>query len=141
MMNKTLLSLGLATALIASAGTAVAAQGSTDATTPTTAAVADRDRDQLHDCDLYDRDALQVQDRDRDQLRDPALVDGDPSTAPERVRNQARLGSNGENGEQRAEFTGGNPGAGFGEGVLDGTGPVHEGPADGTGNQFGRGDR
>ena len=28
---------------------------------------------------------------------------------------------------------------GLGQGVADGTGPIHDGPADGTGDQFGRG--
>lgn len=130
MMNKTLLSFGLATALVVGAGTAVAGQSDSGDSTPATAAVGDRDRDQLNDCDLFDGDALQV--RDRDQLRDAALVDGDPARVRQRVREHVRTASDGENGTA---------GAGFGEGVLDGTGPRHDGPADGTGSQFGRGDR
>ncbi len=91
MMNKTLLSLGLATAMVVSTGAAVAAaQDDVATTSPTSVQVVDQDRDQIRDCDLYDGTAAQIRDRDR---------------------------------------------------AVNGTGPLHEGTADGTGNQSGRSGR
>ena len=126
MMKKTLISLGLAIALVIPTGAAVAAaQDDVSDTTPATVLVADQDRDQVRDCTLHDGDMLQV--RDRDRIHDPALFDG-------------------EAGEQYARRGNGTAGVALGDGTCpanagDGTCPVNGTNANGTGNGFGRSGR
>ena len=74
-----------------------------------------------------------AQAREREQLRDQSNCDGDGLQLREQVRTEAQreLKLAEPQGEQK----------GFGPGAETGTGPLHEGPADGSGNQFGRGDR
>lgn len=71
-------------------------------------------RDQARD-QVRDQDQAMI--RDRLRIHDPATCDG---TGP--------------------KGAGGN-GAGYGQGVMDGTGPIHTPPADGTGYGFGPGGR
>ena len=113
MRNKTLLTLGVATALVIPFGAAVAAAQEADNPTSTTVLVADQDRDQIRDCDLYDSDTMQLQDRDRDQLRDPAV--GDVSPVQERVRERAHVMLNSDAGAE-------SPGVANGAGMQFGHG-------------------
>lgn len=122
------------------------------ATDPERDQVRDRDQDQTKAPDVTgDRDQIQeqrqlrihepvagevgeqVQAREREQVRDQADCDGDGLELRERVRNEERRET------KLAEPQGGQQG--FGPGAGTGNGPLHGGPADGTGNQFGRGDR
>lgn len=137
MMNKTLLSLGLATAVVVSTGAAVAAAQDDGATTrPATVQAVDQDRDQLRDCDLYDGTADQARDRDRD----PAMTSTDAVQVRQRVRAQEHR-ADGDPAFGRGVAADGAANGGFGDGVGDGTGPIHDGPADGTGRQLGRSGR
>lgn len=144
-MKKTLISLGLAIALVIPSGVAVAAaQDDVSDTTPATVLVADQDRDQVRDCSLHDGDMLQV--RDRDRIHDPALFDGDGPQAKERAREHAPADFNGEAGEQYARRGNGTAGVGLGDGTCpanagDGTCPVNGTNANGTENGFGRSGR
>ena len=124
MMRKTLLSLGVAIALIVPTGAVVAgAQDDESQTTSEVAELSDQDRDQVRDCDLYDPDTTQVRDRDRDQVRDCDLYDPDTTQVRDRDCDRDPEAAKGHSG--------------LGDGANDGTGPLHKGPADGTGSQFG----
>jgi hypothetical protein len=91
--------------------------------------VRSRDQLQTQDPDL-DRVRDQIQARDRDQVRDETNCDGDALQLRKQVRTEAQLETNlaGRQGEQK----------GYGPGTEAGNGPLHEGPQDGAGNQFGR---
>lgn len=133
-MNKTLLSLGLATAMVVSTGAAVAAQEDSATTSPDVV----QDRDQIRDCDHHE--AVADQDRDRDRDRDPAVSNTDAVQVRERVEAQLhRTDSDPAFGPGAA--AGDADKGGFGNGVGDGTGPLHQGPADGNSGQFGRSGR
>ena len=86
----------------------------------------------IHD-PASDVDGEQVQTREREQVRDQANCDGDGLQLREQVRTEAQqqLKLAEPQGEQQ----------GYGPGSESGNGPLHEGPEDGTGNQFGRGGR
>ena len=75
----------------------------------------------------------QVQTRERAQVRDESNCDGDGLQLREQVRTEAQREL--ELGEPQGEQKG------FGPGAETGNGPQHDGPADGTGNQFGQGGR
>lgn len=75
----------------------------------------------------------QIQTREREQLRDQSNCDGDGLQLREQVRTESQRES------QLGEAQGGQKG--FGPGAETGNGPLHEGPTDGTGNGFGRGNR
>lgn len=133
MVSKTLASVGLATALVASAGASVAAaQNNMADSTKAVVTTADQDRARVHDCDLRDGDPLQT--RIRDQRRDPAAIDGDPAKVQERAHERVGAGSGGEGAHRHRDDANGP----FGAGPGDGTGPIHDGPEDGTGSRFGR---
>ena len=140
MMKKTLLASGLAIALAIPMGLSVAAAQEVSDDPPVTIVDQDQSRDQnrLHDCDLHDGDA--VMDRDRDQVRDRdqdcELCDGDAVRAgdPERER----VGSGTQAGFNGGTFEG-SPGVGNGQGASDGTGPLHDAPQNGMGNNRGPG--
>jgi hypothetical protein len=120
------------------------------ATTPDRDQVRDQDRTTAPDV-AGDRDQIQeqkqlrihepatggvgdqIQAREREQVRDESNCDGDGLQLREQVRTEAQreLKLSEPQGEQK----------GFGPGAESGNGPLHDGPADGTGNQFGRGDR
>lgn len=122
------------------------------ATNPERDQVRDRDQDRTKAPDVTgDRDQLQeqqqlrihepasgeageqVQAREREQVREEPNCDGVGLQLREQVRTEARreLKLSEPQGEQR----------GFGPGAETGNGPQHDGPADGTGNQFGQGGR
>ncbi len=157
MMKKTLLAAGLAAAMTVSTGLAVAGAQEVVDETPTTAVDQNQDREQVRDCDLNDgdvgqfQDGNQTRDRDcdlnngdavgdpdrsqvRDRDRDCELSDGDAVQLQERER--AQVGADGAAGFS-ADRANGSSGVGRGQGVSDGTGPLHDGPEDGTGKQFG----
>ena len=146
MMKKTLLGVGLAVALTIPMGLSVAAAQEVSDDPPVTIVDQDQVRDQnrQHDCDLRDGDAVmvrdQVRDQDRDQVRDQdcELCDGDAVRAGEPERE--RVGRDAEAGFKAGPVEG-SPGVGNGEGVSDGTGPLHDGPENGTGNNRGLGRR
>ena len=148
-MKKTLIAVGLATAMTVSAGLAVASAQEVTDDTPTT--VVDQDRDQVRDCDLYDGDAVVAQDGelDRDQDRDRDVVaEWDPDQIRDQDRNCDLCDGDGDGDgaqvqERERERVGadGSAGVGHGQGVVDGTGPLQDGPEDGAGNQFGPGGR
>jgi ribosomal protein S6E (S10) len=106
--------------------------------------VRDRDQDQTKAPDVAgDRDQVQkqlrihdpvtagdqVQTREREQVRDQSNCDGDGLQMREQVRTEAQREL--KLAEQQ----------GYGPGAETGNGPLYEGPADGTGNQFGQGGR
>ena len=171
MKRRTLLILALSLLLVIPAVVAVAASGSDAVGTPAVTAdqvqerardcgdclygtperdqIRDRDQDQTKAPD-GDRDQVQaqkqlrihdpatgegerVQTREREQVRDETNCDGEGLQLREQVRTEAQreLKLAEPQGEQK----------GFGPGAETGNGPLHEGPADGTGNQFGRGGR
>ena len=122
------------------------------ATNPERDQVRDRDQDRTNAPDVSgDRDQVQeqkqlrihepasgeaggqVQAREREQVREETDCEGDGLQLREQVRTEAqrepRLAE--PQGEQK----------GYGPGAETGHGPQHEGPADGTGNQFGQGGR
>ena len=134
MMKKTLLAAGLATALTVSTGLAVASAQVAIDDTPT--AMVEQDRDQVRDCDLYNGDAVADQDRNqvRDRDRDCELCTDDAVQLQNREREQ--VGVDGMTGVVAGRANG-SSGVGNGQGVLDGTGPLHDGLEDGIGNQFG----
>jgi hypothetical protein len=122
------------------------------ATNPERDQVRDRDQDRTNAPDVTgDRDQLQeqkqlrihepasgeagaqVQVREREQVREETNCDGDGLQLREQVRTEARreLKLAEPQGEQK----------GLGSGAEAGNGPQHDGPADGTGNQFGQGGR
>ncbi len=122
------------------------------ATNPERDQVRDRDQDQTDAPDVAgDRDQIQeqkqlrihepptgeageqVRAREREHVREEANCDGDGLQLREQVRTEAQR-----------ELKLAEPQSvqkGFGPGAETGNGPQHDGPADGTGNQFGRGDR
>ncbi len=129
-MKKTLVALGLTTALSLPMGlTVAAAQDDLGTDTPTTLVDQTRDRDrlQVHDCTYRtDADQLQTRVRAHRHVNDVSVVsdvvDGTvrpDETVPDQVDDSVVV----DNVE--------------GERVLDGTGPLHDGPHDGTGNQYG----
>jgi hypothetical protein len=162
MRRKTLLTLALAMLLVVPAVMAMASTGFEKVGTIDTITAQVREQAQDRDCgecvndqsatpavvgqrdQIRSRDQLQTQDpdldqardqtqaRDRDQVRDETNCDGDALQLRKQVRTEAQLETNlaGRQGEQK----------GIGPGAETGNGPVHEGPADGTGNQFGRND-
>jgi len=118
----------------------------------------DRDRDRVQDQDrtnapdvAADRTQIQAQNqlrihdpasgeageqaqlRAHEQRRDEANCDGDGMQLREHVRTEAQVELT--SSERQSEPQG------YGFGAEAGNGPLHEEPADGTGNQFGRGDR
>ena len=144
MMKKTLVGLGLTVALALPMGLSVAAAQEVSDDPPVTIVDQDQVREQTrqHDCDLHDGDAVmdrdQVRDRDHAADRDCELCDGDAVRAGEPGRDRVERGA--EAGF-RAGLSEGSPGVGNGEGVSDGTGPLHDGPENGTGNNRGMGRR
>jgi hypothetical protein len=193
MRRRTLMILALSLMLVIPAVVAVAASGVDTVGTPAVTAdrvqeqardcgdclygaperdqVRDRDQDQTKAPDVAgDRDQVQeqkqlrihepaageagdqVQARKREQVRDQSDCDGDGLQLREQVRTEAQrelklaeqkgYGPGAETGngpmhEGPADGTGNQ----FGPGPGTGSGPLHEGPADGTGNQFGQGGR
>ena len=153
MKRRTLLILALSILLVIPALVAAAANGF-DTETPVATANQDRVQDQdrtsspsvvadrtqiraqnqlrIHDPATSEA-GEQAQVRAREQVRDEANCDGDGLHLREQVRTEARaeLTRTEREGESH----------GYGPGAEAGNGPLHEGPADGTGNQFGRGDR
>lgn len=122
------------------------------ATAPERDQIRDRDQDQTNAPDVAgDRDQIQeqkqlrihepatgvagdqIQARERTQVRDESNCDGEGLMLREQVQTEAQRQL------QLAEPQGGQ--MGFGPGAETGNGPLHEGPADGTGNQFGQGGR
>ncbi len=114
MWKKTMLAIGLAGVLTVPAGMALAATGDRD---PVTTLAREQAREQVRD---QERD--QAMDRDRLRIHDPATCDG--------------TGLMGQNHDQVGSGLG-TPGAGYGQGAMDGSGPIHTPPADGAGDRFG----
>ncbi len=124
MWKKTMLAIGLAGALTVPAGMALAATDDpaegVDRNRVTTLA-REQARDQVRD---QVRDQAMI--RDRLRIHDPATCDG--------------TGPMGGNHDQAGSGLG-TPGAGYGQGAMDGSGPIHTPPADGTGHRFGAAER
>ena len=133
MMKKTLVGLGLTVALALPMGLSVAAAQEVSDDPPVTIVDQDQVRDQNRqdDCDFHDGDAVMARDQDRD--RDHA---GDR----DQVGRDAQAGDRDQAGSKAGAFQG-SPGVGNGEGVSDGTGPLHDGPENGMGNNRGPGRR
>jgi hypothetical protein len=119
MWKKATLAIGIAAVLAAPAGVAVAAT-SDPADDLNRERVTTAARDQARD---QSRDRART--RDRLRLQDPAECDGaGPRGASHRGAGSGSAGR-----------------AGHGRGAMDGTGPIHTHPADGTGFRYGAGGR
>ncbi|HZD80498.1 MAG TPA: hypothetical protein VE646_10735 [Actinomycetota bacterium] len=118
MWKKAILATGLVGALAVPAGVAVA---TTDTPTPVVA----RDRAAALEC---------PPDRARDRARDQAR---DQTQQPLRIQDPAACECDGPNGP--AGF--GHGGPGNGHGAMDGAGPIHPAPTEGTGFRYGTGGR
>jgi len=116
MWKRTMLAVGLAGVLAVPAGVALAA---------TDDPVNDADRNRVT-TQMRDQARDQARTRDRLRVQDPATCDG---TGP--MSTGYHHGGSGS----------GASGAGYGQGAMDGTGPIHTQPADGSGFRHGAGGR
>lgn len=119
MMKKVLAGLGLAGLLAIPAGAAWTAPESDEPPATQSAMVAAGDTVQT-----------QLQAQSRERIHDPSECDGDAQHLREQVRTRTHTT---HRVDERPT------GSGFGAGPQDGSGPLHEGPGDGSGNQYGRG--
>lgn len=118
MLKRNLLVLGLVGALAFPAGLAFAASDDVpvDVIDATTVTAVTPDQNQA-----------------RDRIHDPGECDGTGPQLQDRAQRHAAT-----NGGQGPSVVDGESPGGFGAGPRDGTGPLHEGPLDGTGNRYGR---
>lgn len=147
MTRKTLIAMGLAGVLVIPAGAALAATDDSLVELPAQVLLQDQaqQQDRVQDptecgaCRRLAGEEVQGaavagdQARIRERMQDSTECDGEGVQLRQQLHSQTQAAA--------GAGLGGGAGAAYGAGPQDGTGPIHEGPADGTGNRYGAGGR
>jgi hypothetical protein len=136
MLKKAMLALGIAGALIIPAGAAVAATDASLESAPVeqpdrnrvTTLTRDQARDRVRE-QARDQTRDRTMTRDRLRIQDPAACGGTGPKGSSEPGTHWPAGVSGSLGEER------------GRGAMDGTGPIHAEPADGSGFRYWAGGR